>query len=229
MNKILFFDAGPVISLTMSRLIWILPKLKEQFGGKFYITPAVKYELVDRPINVKRFGFEALQVLKLIRKGVLEIYKNVPTKNTVELKRLANSAFRIKGKTMDILQAGELESLACVMDTEAAAIVMDERTLRLLIEDSSEMKKLLHRRSKSKVEVDQQRIRQFSKHIKGVNIIRSIELVGVAYRMGLLDSYIPKRKLGRSILLDGVLWATKFNGCAVTPHEIEEMKKCLLS
>ena len=166
MNKILFFDAGPVISLTMSRLIWILPKLKEQFGGKFYITPAVKYELVDRPINVKRFGFEALQVLKLIRKGVLEIYKNVPTKNTVELKRLANSAFRIKGKTMDILQAGELESLACVMDTEAAAIVMDERTLRLLIEDSSEMKKLLHRRSKSKVEVDQQRIRQFSKHIK---------------------------------------------------------------
>ena len=49
MTAILFFDAGPVISLVMSRLAWLLPDLKKQFGGKFYITPAVKNELVDRP------------------------------------------------------------------------------------------------------------------------------------------------------------------------------------
>ena len=31
-DKILFFDAGPVISLVMSRLPWILPELKRKFG-----------------------------------------------------------------------------------------------------------------------------------------------------------------------------------------------------
>ena len=40
-NKILFFDAGPVITLIMSRLSWILPELKKQFKGKFYLTPSL--------------------------------------------------------------------------------------------------------------------------------------------------------------------------------------------
>ena len=112
MAKILFFDAGPIISLVMSRLAGILPELKKQFGGTFYITPAVKYELVDRPINVKRFEFEALQTLKLITDGVLEVYDKVPQKKVARLRTLANGAFRIKNKPIDIVQSGELESLA---------------------------------------------------------------------------------------------------------------------
>ena len=84
-SKSLFFDTGPIISLVMSRLIWILPKLKEKFQGNFYITPAVKYELVDRPIGVKRFEFEALQTMKLINDGVLEIYDDIPDKEVTNL------------------------------------------------------------------------------------------------------------------------------------------------
>src|SRR3989344_2064558 len=133
-EKILFFDAGPVISLVTSRLIGLLPDLKRKFGGKFYITPAVRLELIERPLTVRRFEFEALQVAKLIRDGILEVYEKVPTNTVHNLITLANSSFSINGKNMDIIQAGEMESVACVLQEQASSVVMDERTLRLFIE-----------------------------------------------------------------------------------------------
>lgn len=226
-DKILFFDTGPIISLVMSRLVWILEPLKKQFGGHFYITPAVKKELVERPMMVKRFEFEAFQVLKLIRDGVLEEYNAVPQKKANDLIDLANNTFRLDNKPMDVLQAGEVESVACAMEL-SAGVVMDERTLRLFIENNKEMKKLLEIRFNKEVTFDLARMNKFSDSLRGLLIIRSIELVGVAYKMGLLKDYIPEMRDGKERLLDAVLWATKFNGCAVTEHEIEEMKLFLL-
>lgn len=226
--KTLFFDAGPVITLVMSRLAWILPLLKEKLNGKFYITPAVKYELVDRPLTTRRFELEALEVLKLIREGVLEVNEDVSTKRVSNLKKLANNSFHIGKKAMDVVQEGELEAVTSVLNNGNSALVMDERTLRLFIENNKEMKSLLERRFKNKVTADQAKMDLFSKQFKGVSIIRSIELVGVAYQLGLLNNYLPKRKDAKTILLDAVLWATKYNGCAVTRHEIEEIKKYLL-
>ena len=226
--KILFFDTGPIITLVMSRLIWILPELKKKYGGKFYITPAVKRELITRPMKIKRFEFEALQALKLIREGVLEIYDQVPQKMVNEFTTLANNTFKIKNKTLEIIQSGEMESIACALETNADAIVMDERTLRLFVENNKEMEKLLEIRFKKDVTVDTAKLNQFSEKLKGIKIIRSLELVGVAYKMGLLDSYIPKQKGGRDVLVDSILWATKYNGAAATEQEITEIKTFLL-
>ena len=64
--------------------------------------------------------------------------------------------------------------------------------------------------------------------MKNVSIIRSIELAGIAYKLGFLNEYIPKRKYGKNVLVDAILWAVKYNGCAVTEHEIEEIKQYLL-
>lgn len=228
MEKAIFFDTGPLISLVMSRLIWILPKLKEKYGGKFYITPSVRRELIERPIKIKRFEFEALQAMKLVREGVLEIYDKIPKSKVNELEKLANNSFKIGNKNMDVVQSGELESVACALEIGAEAVVMDERTLRLFIENSKEMEKLLEIRFKRDVVSIPGRIRQFSQKLKTIKIIRSIELVGVAYKIGILNEYIPKIKEGKATLIDSVLWATKFNGCAVTSHEIEELKRYLL-
>src|SRR3989344_4053400 len=74
--KSLVFDAGPIISLATNNLLQILPPLKERFNGSFYITKSVKKELVDRPFEIKKFKFEAIQVEKLIEEGVLEIIDN---------------------------------------------------------------------------------------------------------------------------------------------------------
>lgn len=226
-EKILFFDAGPVISLVMSRLPWILPELKKKFGGKFYITPAVQRELVQRPLSIKRYEFEALQVMKFIREGVLEVYLDVPAKKVQALQNLANTSFSIAGKPMDVIQSGEMESVASALALKAA-VVMDERTLRLFIENSLELQGILEYRFSRKIDVDKTKMKQFSSQLQGIPIIRSTELVGVAYTLGLLDGFIPPGKDGKDTLLDAVLWATKYNGCAITEHEIEEMKEYLV-
>ena len=227
-ERILFFDTGPIISLVMSRLSWVIPLLKEKFGGHFYITPAVKIELIDRPLSIKRFEFEALQVMKLLNEGVLELYPNVPQKRAAQLISLANSSFSINGKNMDVIQEGEIESVVCDLETNAEAVVMDERTLRLFIENSGELKSLLERRFNSEVSANITVMKQFSQEFKEIKIIRSVELVGAAYKLGLLNAYIPKDKTGPDLLLDSVLWAAKYNGCSVTDEEIEQMKQFLL-
>lgn len=227
-RKVLFFDAGPIITLVMARLAWILPELKRKLNGRFYITPAVKYELVDRPLTVRRFEFEALQVLKMIREGVLVIFENIPRQKVSELISLANTSFRIDGKTMDVIQEGEMESAAAAIALGAEGIVMDERTLRLFIENNREMKALLEMRFQKQVLPDMKKMDKFSSALQGLTIIRSIELVGVAYALGLLESYVPEGKNGREQLLDAVLWDVRYNGCAVTEQEILDLKQFLL-
>lgn len=226
--KAIFFDAGPVISLVMSRMDFILMPLKKEFGGKFYITPAVKKELIERPLNVKRFEFEALQVIKLFRDGVFEEYNDVPMDKVNELIELANSTFTIKNRNMDVIQSGEVESVAAALELDAA-VVMDERTLRLFIENPPELRKLLARRFQKIVVANDKKMERFSKELKDVKIIRSIELAGLAFKLGILDKFQPSEiKNGREVLLESVLWATKTNGCAVTEPEIDEIKRYLL-
>lgn len=228
MTKALFFDTGPIITLVMSRLDWILPQLKKKFNAPFYITPAVRRELVERPLTIRRFQFEALQAMKLIRDGVLEVYAEVPQKKVKQLISLANSSFSLHKKTMDIMQAGEIESIASAASLQASALVIDERTLRLLIEDSKSLKSLLEHRFHGTMSVNQDRLRQFHSNIPKVPIIRSIELMAVAFKHGLLDAYLPKQRGSKELLLNSILWAAKYNGCAVTQHEIEEIKQTIL-
>src|SRR3989344_2639996 len=128
--KKLFFDSGPIISLVISRLGWILPLLKTEFKGTFYITPAVKHELVDRPLTIRRFEFEALEVMKLISEGVLTVYSDVPKDTVKKLSDLANNSFKIKENPLKIVQEGEMESVVCALK-EQVPLVIDERTLRL--------------------------------------------------------------------------------------------------
>jgi hypothetical protein len=128
---------------------------------------------------------------------------------------------------MDIIQEGEMESVVSALELNAP-VVIDERTLRLFIENGKEMKSLLEHRFHKDVTADNSKITLFQSRLKGINIIRSIELVSVAYKLGLLDLYVPKKKAGRSVLIDSMLWAVKFSGCAVTDHEIQEIKTELL-
>ena len=72
-KKPIIFDTGPVISLTTNNLLWVLDSLKKQYKGNFYITPTVKRELVDTPIQSKKFKFEALQVMHCIKGRFMQL------------------------------------------------------------------------------------------------------------------------------------------------------------
>lgn len=227
--KSLFFDSGPLMSLTMNNLLGILPPLKEKFGGEFYITPAVRKELVERPLEIKRFEFEALQILKLLREGTLKLYEK-PLKGVMDLSTYANKSIvaKDKGCCMEIIHGGELETVAASLQEGSDIVAIDERTIRLLMENSEELKSLIEARLHERVVLDRKMAGQFQSLIKGMKVIRSAELVGMAYQFGILDNYLPPLKSGREILLDSVLWGLKLKGCAIIGEEIEELKRVLL-
>ena len=226
MMKCVIFDSGPVISFTVNNLLDVLTSLKEIFDGKFYICPAVKEELIDVPFTGKKFKFEALQVMKLIEEGTLEIIENNKISDLGEqLMDLANKCFMIKGKYINIVQTGEMESLAAAIFTNADAFVVDERTIRLLVEDPESLEKSLYYKMHTDVKIDLNNVTKFRQIIGNVKIIRSLELVTVAFERGLLDKYLPKKAIiptARKDLLDSILWGLKLNGCAVSEDDILE-------
>ena len=66
--RVLILDSGPLINLSMNGLLYILEGLKAHFQGKIIITRQVKYETIDRPLNVPRFELGALRIKNLLDK-----------------------------------------------------------------------------------------------------------------------------------------------------------------
>jgi len=127
----------------MNELLWTLPLLKKRFKGEFYIPHSVKLELVDKPMEIKRFKFEAINILKLIQEGVLKVHEKI---NIEEEFNLVNSIFFIKGNPLKLIQMGEMEALVLAKRLNASLYFVDERTMRLFVEDSNSLRRLLERK-----------------------------------------------------------------------------------
>tara|TARA_Y100000310_G_C20698161_1_gene827213 strand:+ start:4913 stop:5602 length:690 start_codon:yes stop_codon:yes gene_type:complete len=224
--KNLVFDAGPIISLTMNNLLWILGDLKKQYRGKFLITEGVKQELIERPLKTKRFKFEAMQVNREINKGTLELFTDKHIKHDTEkLLNLANSIFQGRGKNLQIVHLGEMAALALVLHHKSDALVVDERTTRQLIENPARLLKLLGRKFHTHITLDKEKLKEFSEIVKDVKVIRSIELVTIAYEIGLLDSYKMAIPNAKDELLDALLWGLKIDGASISPKDIGKIEK----
>ena len=223
--KSLIFDTGPIITLTMNNLLWLLEPLKKISKADFCITKLVKEELVDNPLTkTKRFKFEALQVLQCVENGTLEVIDNEQLKDQTEkLLSTANNCFRAFGHNMNLVHAAEMSAIALYLQKKADAFVVDEKTTRLLIENPRKLHHILRHNLHTKVEVDSNSMKEFQKLAKNVRMIRSVELVTIAYEKGLLDKYLPHIEDSRKELLESVLWGVKLNGSAVTKKEIEQI------
>ena len=222
--KALVFDAGPIISLTINNLLWLIPELKKRFGGEFYITNAVKKELVETPLKSKKFKFEAIQVQQLIENDILKIISDSKIKKKAEkLANLANSCFFVHNHKMKAVHAGEMETLAAAIELDIEVIVVDERVTRMFIERPLEIERRFEKKLHSDVKVDKGKLRKFHSLVSHLKLIRSIELATVAYEHGLLDRYLVKIPNAKKILIESVLWALKLNGCSITDEEIEDI------
>ena len=93
-------------------------------------------------------------------------------------------------------------------------IAIDERTTRMLSERPENLKKLLEKKLHTKVSYKKERVKFFS----DFKIIRSAELVYIAYKKGLVN-------LSDGNVLDALLYAVKFKGCSISDDEIREIKK----
>jgi predicted nucleic acid-binding protein len=224
--KSLVFDAGPIISLTTNNLLWLIEPLKQKFNGHFYMTEGVRVELVDKPLATKKFKFEALQVEQQIEAGIIEVARDPAAKSlATKLLDLSNSCFYVDGNPLRIVQFGEMETLAFALLNKCEAIVIDERITRLLLESPESLAKLLSKRLHANVKMDKTSLMELDKITNGIKLIRSVELVAVAYSLGLLDKFIVHVPRARQELLDSILWGVKLNGCAVSEYEIAELSK----
>jgi len=95
------------------------------------------------------------------------------------------------------------------------AICVDERNTRMLIEKPEAMRELFERKMQTTVKLEKNNFDVF----KGFKIIRSTELMFVAWKKGLVKTKANGK------LLDAILYGLKFKGCSITDGEIEEMKK----
>ncbi|MGB9707800.1 MAG: hypothetical protein ACPLXC_00525 [Candidatus Pacearchaeota archaeon] len=216
--KALIFDSSSIITLTLNDLLFILKPLKKLFGGEFYITESVKYELIDRSLEIKRFKLEALMIKKLIDEGVIKIKEDgIVEKEIKTLLNVANNTFEVDGENLRIIHEGEASCLSLYnfLPTEKKAIVIDERTTRMLCESPENLHKLLESKNHRKVKAN---IINYS-FFKKFKVIRSSELAYLAYKAGIIS--LP----GKSTeAIEAILYALKYKGCAISHNEIREAK-----
>jgi hypothetical protein len=222
--KVLIFDTGPIISLATNNLLWILKKLKAEFRGEFYIPSTVKQEIIDKPLDSKRFKYEAMQVMKEVKDTTLSIYDNEQLRNkTLELLSLANNIYYAHNRNIKIVQYADMEVLASALLLNASAVVIDERTTRTLVESPDRVKSILEHKLHLKINVNKENLDKLTSSIRNIRVIRSIELVIMGYEKGFFKEYIPNIQNPQKNLLDGLLWGVKLNGCSVTAEEIEKV------
>jgi len=222
--KALIFDSGSLISLSINGLLEELKKLKKIFNGEFIITKEVKKEVVDNPIKIKMYELEALKIQNLIDEGCL----NMPNKIGIQDKEITNLMFKLmnlantmfigNGNEIKLIQQGETSCLALskILNEKKIknVLVIDERTLRILVEAPENLKQLLEKKLHTNIKLKKSNFQSF----KNFKIIRSTELMYLAYKKGLINLK------GREVL-DALLYALKFKGCAISNDEIEEIKK----
>ena len=222
--KALIFDSSSLISISLNGLLEELKKLKKIFNGEFIITKEVKREVVDDPIKIKMYELEALKIQNLIDEGCL----NMPEKIGIQDKEITNLMFKLmnsantmfvgNGNEIQLIHQGEASCLALskLMNERKIknVLAIDERTTRMLVEKPGNLKELLEKKLHAKIKLRESNFQQF----KGFKIIRSTELMYLAYKNNLI------RWEGKEIL-DALLYALKFKGCAISSEEIEEIKR----
>lgn len=215
-KKALIFDASSIITLALTDLLRVLEPLKNSFQGEFFITEEVKYEIIDKPIKERRFMLEALFIKKLFDEGVLKLYPVSPREQLRTLKT-ANSTFISAGEFIKIVHPGEVSCLVAYhsIDAEKKAMVVDERTMRLLCESPENLRELLEKKLHKKISAIERNYSFF----QNSKLIRSSELALIAYKFNLID--LPAK---RSEIIRALLYATKFSGCSISSKEIDSLK-----
>ncbi len=226
--KCIIFDTSTIISIVTNNMLPILTPLKKKYGGDFCMPLAVKAEIITRPLQSKKFKFEAMQVISKVADGTLRLEEE-PIGEADKILQISNGIFMAHDHYIQVLHSGEAAALALAKKVGADAIAIDERTTRLMIESPETVAKILGQKLHTRIKINKDNLKMFRKYIDGLTVIRSAEIGVIAYEMGLFDQYIPPKsaKMGlenpKKDLLDAVLWGVKLRGCAIGSDEIDQI------
>lgn len=220
--RFLVFDSGPLISLTLSGLLEVLPRIYSQLKEtKFIVTPQVKFEVIDKSKTNKKFSLEAFKIERLLQEKVLSLSSEFVSnqelsRETQKVLSFSKQLVKAFGHEVQLIQEGEASCIAfSKISKSESLIVSDERTVRLITESKEILKEMMQKKLHSEVFLNNKSFKYF----EGLRYIRSSELVFYAFEKGLLD-------LEKSVdVLDALLYSLKFHGTAISNKEIDEAKR----
>jgi hypothetical protein len=159
----------------------------------------------------------------LLQDGVLELpdvlgvsNKEITSKMN-EMMSKANSIFVSKSGDIKLIHDGETSCMALskiIREKIDHVLCIDERTARMLIERPDNLEELLERKMHTNIKLQKSNFEIF----KDFKIIRSTELIYIAYKKGIVKMRDPQ-------ILDALLYALKFKGCSISDDEIAEIKR----
>ena len=224
-------DSSTLISCAMNCLLWVFDEFKSQ-GVDFIVPEGVKYEVIDKGLRTKKFRFEAVRVAHHFINQTIETSSEDIKDLTGELLEYANSSFYVKNNPIKILQKADAEVAALARKTNADALMTDENTLRLLIENPDAIMKRLKHKLHTNVNVDKRKLYSFQKKMGNIPVLRSVDLLAVALEDDKIFEPTFSRceagNISKKDVISGVLYALKFSGCAVSFHEMEDLINLIL-
>jgi hypothetical protein len=196
--------------------------LMKALGKELIITPGVKDEIVNHPIQTKRFMLKGMRLQELIKEGTIKVMSHPELKEeTFRIASTANKLLSMGKRTINVVHEGEAESIALYELIDADALLVDERTTRHLIESPEKVRDYMQSRVEHKVDLNLKVADALKKEMKSIKVIRSSEIIAFAYENGILKSCETKESL------EAALFALKFSGCSITEEEIKEYLEML--
>jgi hypothetical protein len=168
--------------------------------------------------GLRKHLFSAVRIKDAIEDGVIVV---VDAKVEDEARRLMNSAnnlFYIQGKPIHLIHSGESEMLVLAPRLGIENLLIDERTTRVLIEAPFKLKEHLESEFQVNVMVNKNSFREFSSRVSALKVIRSSELVMLAYECGYFKNFTKLQKEA----LESALYKMKYSGCSISFDEIHE-------
>lgn len=218
-EKYILADAGVLISLTSSCLESVLRFLHERTDLTLIIPPSVEREAVRRPIErqVKKYLFSALRIKNHIEDGIIKVVEDRLDEETKRIMDLANNMYYIRGRPLKLIQYGESEMVALARKLDIGYVAIDERTMRLLIENPPALKTHIEEEFRINVMTNKKNYDQLGEMLRGIKVFRSSEFVMLAYELGYFDRF---HQLKESAFLSA-LYKVKYAGCAISFEEID--------
>ncbi len=213
-------DSSSLISLSDTCNIDVFRFLRGH-GGEFAIPPAVEEEIVGHPSQLKQYAFSAVRLRKLVEDGIVRT--DAPSRLASEkqsIESAANTAIRVDGKPLQLIHSGEAECLALLKlsSEKQKTLLVDEKTVRLLLESPNKLVERLRGEYEGRVEIDNAAMNSFGAGLERVTVVRSTELVAVAASLGFFADY--GQLAGDAART--ALGALQLAGCSISSDELRD-------